>query len=360
MQLRQRFTGKRSANRDGDSPQPFAVRCRCGRVAEGTRQPKPQVIRCPGCQESLFVMSRSAFPAPLGGVDVAPIRRRTQFKTEAPSDGVPAPSRSKFVRPRAAAWAVVLLVVATGYWAWRSQQRAKYSAELESAMADGRQLLSKGDFVAAYQRLEIADRAARGLGLTTKTQRSAAHLFAETQVWTNLAPRSVEEFFYVHASKPTPWDAAGVQQAFAHDYAGRTLIVDGWITRDERWVTPPPEPVKKKKRGKSNPPPQPRQEFVPVLDWGLLGESYRSELTLENVRSFDYLPPREPARALFGVELRSLERAADDPQKWIIHIVPSSVVLLTVEGPLVRRGWPESADLTALLSHQAAEVEQAR
>ena len=42
------------------------------------------------------------------------------------------------------------------------------------------------------------------------------------------------------------------------------------------------------------------------------------------------------------------------------HVAPNSVVLLTVEGPLVRRGWPESADLSALLSHQAAEVEQAR
>lgn len=233
-----------------------------------------------------------------------------------------------------------------------------FAAELESATAAGREALRKGDFVAAYQRLEVADRAARGLGLRTAAERSAAHLFAETQTWMNLAPRSVEEFFFVRSTQAPPWDAASVGGEFARDYQGRAVIVDGYVTRVERWITPPsPPPSAKKKR--PAPPAQPRQEFVPTLDWSVAGDNYQVQMLLEQVRALDHLPREQPTRVLFGVELARLERAADDPQKWTLHVAPESFTLLTVSEPLFRYGWPEGDDAAAVLAQQQAHLEQA-
>ncbi len=354
MQILERLAGKQASSAIGGTDQRFAVRCRCGRVSEGVRQPKPQVVICSGCQEPLFVMSQSALPRPTGlDSDSKRGRRKIRPSASAESERTAAPPVWR-LRPQVALAAVALLVGATTYWGWHAQRRARFSAELESAMTDGRQALAKGDLLTASQRLEVADRAARGLGLTTSTERRAVNLFAEAQIWLDLSPRSMEDFFLARARRATPWDASSAEFEFAQDYRGRTLIVDGWVTRTERWVTPPPGNRRHKVDA-----PQPKQTFVPVLDWGLAGETYRAELDLRHISRLDHLPPRESARVVFGVTIAGLQRASDDPQKWLIQVEPDSLVLLTVEEPLLRSGWPEhDDDLADVLSRQRAAVER--
>lgn len=257
------------------------------------------------------------------------------------------------------------MLAATAAWTFRNYQRARYIRELSANVAAGRSALEQGDFFEAQRLLDVADRAARGLGGESPQARLAIQLNREAYLWSNLCVNPVEQFFDAYSDELAGGEAGKREREFARQYGGRTLIVSGWLTRE-----PPPtaltegEATEEDDTGgeksadlTATSEPGTAQRGSVRLEWAVCGENYRVELDLGDGALFDAARLGESHEVVFGVEIAGLARSPTDPSVWKLQIVPQRSALLTAAEPLLRAGWPTTDELSEVLARQRSWLE---
>jgi hypothetical protein len=263
---------------------------------------------------------------------------------------------------------------------WRRQAAVKLSDNL----AVGREALNAGRFDEAATTLARAARAARSLGKNSPQTALALSLDLEAQVWNRLSPRTIDEFFAEHG----PTGGSDPRRTFDREFAGRALVFDGFIelvvSRANYGGADPFGPRRPNAEdGTDSEEPQPALPEQPganasgneagdkvnaasadnakaavvaspwQLDWQLAGPGYVVELASDELTIFAGLPRTEAKRVIFGGVIDRLEPLPGDTQRWRLHLVPESCVLLTAAGPLEQQHWPDAESWQSVLVAQA-------
>jgi hypothetical protein len=242
--------------------------------------------------------------------------------------------------------AVCLLLVLTGYGTWRQRQVRIYSAQLESATDEGLKLLKTADFVHAVERLEVADRAARGLGADSPQERLAIQLHQESLLWLHLSREPLDAFL-AQLDAAGGGDEASWNEQFLRDFGRRTLVFDAWIS-------PPTKAELAEAEGGDGERAETDEKKTPPhrAEWTVAAPRLRLQLSLAGLRLMDDLRLTEPRRLIFGAKLAGLRKSISEPDVWLVELEPESGALITVAEPLTYFGWPPDDSLPGVLESQ--------
>ena len=372
-------------------PTVFELACTCGAVVR-TRQPVAGMT-CPVCSLALAmppaVTVRSNAPsavttAPANESRPATVGRKRQFEDHA----------TRRLPPARLGWApswrrtLLLLIVACAVvigLTLRFEWRRRAAIQLGDHLAAGCQALGAGKFDEAATSLSLAARAARNLGGNSPQVAVALSLDREAQVWNRLSPRTIDEFFSEHG----PSGGSDPARTFDRQFAGRALVFDGFVEPvvgranyggDEPFEPRQPMPADEVDPGglplnqparpddnadlndlrdKANSPSAGKASAAVAenpwhLDWQLAGPGYVVELASDELTLFEGLPRTGATRVIFGGVIDRLERLPGAADRWRLHLLPESCVLLTAAGPLEQQQWPDEADWRAVLAAQAS------
>src|SRR5262245_49899664 len=241
---------------------PYRIVCGCGQALQGLRSGRHQVVRCPGCGESHFVLPRS--PLPL----------------VEPAEGSPLPAGASWRAPLIAA-GLTFLLVAGGLVAFFLHLSSLNDAGLkdrstpgtiEETMAEGRRLLGEGSFQTALQSLRTSYN--RG-----QREPELVQLLREAELLAGLSQFSLQEIIQkgqlVRSDKE--W-----KELFGKEYSGRTILFDDLVNQE----------------------PDGRHRLV---NYQVFVEEEKAEVRL-NLNLLKHLPLNPPRRLLFGAKLANVER----------------------------------------------------
>jgi len=255
----------------------------------GERQPRHQVLRCPQCGRSVFILPRSP------------------YQIDRAREGVllGARSRSFWVMPTLAAAATLAILSALFLAAWpylaRQQERASPGEQLGARRAAGTKALAEGAFHRGAEELAAAVRLAdQQPGLLSGLElRRLRQLHRQGDLLDRLLSQSPRELLeQALAARPDEeWQAR-----FRQDYQGKTIIFDDLVRQDEM--------------GR------------PVLGSSVVqaGE-VQARLAVEDLRLLQRLPLGVPRRLVFGARLAGFARELGG--HWVIRFDPDSGVLFT-------------------------------
>lgn len=365
--------------------------CSCGAVLR-TRQPVAGMT-CPVCgltlplpraaslahppMQGAPITSHHGEAAPPKSVRQTQVQERTSRRLPPPRLGwAPSWRRTIFLLTIACAAVIGL----TLRFEWRRQA----AVQLGDNLAVGREALNAGRFDEAATTLARAARAARSLGENSPQTALALSLDREAQVWNRLSPRTIDEFFAEHGPK----GGSDARRTFDREFAGRALVFDGFIEPvvsranyggaepfgprrpnaddgvdgAELQPAPPEQPGNDEARNESdakvNAASADNTKGAVVaspwqLDWQLAGPGYVVELASDELTIFAGLPRTGATRVIFGGVIDRLEPLPGDTQRWRLHLVPESCVLLTAAGPLEQQQWPDAESWRPVLAVQA-------
>lgn len=272
--------------------EPFCVACGCGQQFRGLRRRHHQVLHCPGCGASVFVLACSPYPDPAGG--------------PATTGAASIPSRATWRLPILAGVLTLIVVVAVYIpLLWHINQvvptHREESAEvvIQRRMAAGVEALAREDFAEAARELAQArTRHERQPDTLPASEARRLHqLVREADLMTKRLPRSLDQML-------RDWSALAdedVEKLFG-DARDRSVFFDLEIQRDgtgqyqyERRLGP----------------------ALPSLELHEL--KLLNRLPLQNARQ----------RVVFGARLSGWRR--DALGKFIVSFDPDSGVLVTEE-----------------------------
>jgi hypothetical protein len=282
---------------------PFEVSCACGQVAAGVRQDRHQIVPCPGCGQPLFVLPRSAYPAP------------EQYQRETPDPTAAAGAAALIPRPwrlpllaavLTLAGVVLVFALVLPRFSRRPPPAPPPSSdpeEIHSHLRLGQKALAEGSFQLALRELSAAQAllAQQPDALPAADSRRLQQLEREAALLAALLNNSLQEILHQAANvrQEQEWWAQ-----FRENYRGRAVIFDDVVRREPDgrcYLT-----VYEVRQG----------ETAVRLELG--------ELTL-----LQALPLDRPHRLLFGARLASIQR--EPPGVWVIRFRPDSGILLTEE-----------------------------
>jgi hypothetical protein len=303
--LRQRWQAIRRARHPAS---PYEVTCPCGRVQAGLRLARSQVLRCPGCGESVFILPRSPLP---------PVAEETGTPT-----GPGVPCRSLWVLPLAAALLTLGVVAAVYFLLFSSllsresptpSPRSMEGDQARRVVEEGRRLLRAGHFQRACNLLE-----------TVQTQSAAnpelRQLVRQAEILANLSQKSLEEII---EDGQKVGDEKEWSERFKK-YRGQSVLFDDVVRRDHKG-----------------------QHALTVYEVVAGGEKAIVRLDL---KLLDHLPLDQPRRLIFGARLDRVAREAGGV--WVIRFDSDSGTLLTEEEVLARCGVPLDAEVREVLRRQ--------
>jgi hypothetical protein len=278
---------------------PFEVPCVCGHAVHGARKRRHQVVPCPACGASVFVLPRSPWP-PVPGADAAP------------AAAAPA-RRSPWLMPAVAGAAclAVLLVLfrlalplLSRHSPNRQAEEAPPAQRLAEATEAGRRALADGNYRLALREFNRAvDLGDRHPGLLAPAEaRQLTQLQRQSDLLSRLLSRSLQEIVQEAAllRDPDEWRAK-----FADDYRGRSVVFDDVLRRDA--------------------------DGRPALStYAVVVNKETVRLALGDLRLLQALPLQPPPRMLFGARLAGCVR--EEGGGWVIRFEPDSGVLLTDPG----------------------------
>jgi hypothetical protein len=336
-------------------------------VLRGDRAEGEASALCPGCGSELSLLP-SHQPAP----SAPPIADSTTAPATSADDGerasdegrarsavgsasVPEIHPERLEQRRHLSWlrlgavAVLLLVVATSYWGWQQRQRQRALVDLQSALGEGQAALDAGDVDRALEPLARAAQAASRLGATSGQGPYAQQLYREAVIWSDLPVTSIDDFFFRHAADAVSHSPDALVAAFKRDLAGRSIVVQGRISHITEVVL---EPAAAEPNVRANDNQQPvgvAPRAAIALDWSIVGDEFHAEIASADLAVLAAAADRE---VIFGAELESLERDPRKPERWLVRLVPNSVLLLTAPGPFGYFNWPDYDSVEALLQQQ--------
>ncbi len=267
----------------------YEVACDCGETIRGERQPRHQVLSCPGCGARVFVFPLSA----LGALGPPP---------------APTAAWRWWRAPLLAAVACVGLLL-VGFFALRpllrrdgngaSPPRARVG-DLPGQMDQGRRDLGQRKFRLAFQRLREAFqmRGERPEALSPEENRRLTQLYRQADL---LARLSIEPLEYVVRRGQLVRDPAEWALEM-EDHRGRTFLFDDVVRFDAE---------------------RKPQLATYVVEAG----DERVRVALGDLEVLRELPLEDEPRLIFGASLAGCER--EEGGGWVVHFVPDSGVLMT-------------------------------
>jgi hypothetical protein len=319
---------------------PFEVRCPCGHATAGQRQPRHQVVRCPACQRSLFVLPASPLPVPRNASWSSARRGLGQALADGSPRQAPPSGRWLFWRWPLVAAGLTLVVVVLGLAALiHFTGRDPAATHSTHAGTDPQDLLRDADAALERGHLQIAaDRYIQAAALLGRPQGGASlqevrrvrRLAAQAKLVDELLPESLADVVHHAGIDGDRWP-----EKFADRYRGLGVIFDAEVRRD---VLPD--------RSK-----QYRINYHVEVD------GQRVQVELRDLEVLALLELEKPTRLLFGARLASVAREAGGG--WVVRFQPDSGVLLTDER-IVRASCPPpfDEDVERLLKRQAEWAEE--
>lgn len=326
-------------------------------------------INCPACGTVLFVLPRNARPRPVA-LDAASAPRRVPPRANAtPAESPTQPEVSRRELPLRGLWhkpaegsraerklarqpfftrgrmrlllagAAALLAIGL---AWHHRRQSHYDLVLKVAAEEAQQALAAGDYLAAAEQSRAAAEAARILGDDSPRGLAAMQLEREANVWARLALTPLDTLVDIldrAAQSGDPIDAASIRTEFERLFAGRTILVDAWVSRES------PTETSDEANGSQT-------STSARLEWMLVGESSRVGIAPLAASAFDRLDADTPTHVLFGCELQSIDPPSEPSGSWTLQVRPSTVTLLTEPEPFVRANWPAAEPLEPILDQQ--------
>jgi len=294
----------------GPAPVYDAV-CSCGAALHGARQARRQVVPCPSCGRSVFVMAWSCLPSPeaeLAPQPTAPRRRRRPWILPLAGAGV-------------TLTVLILLFLLLRPFLSRptpAKDQSKPPApdqqkppDVRAMTTAGRRALAEGDFHLGAQLLQSAlDQDPQRPGsYSASERRDATQLWRQADLLSWLSSRSVEEIVEAAEQVPHPeeWKAQ-----FYTEYKGKAIVFDDEVQFEAA-------PMRDDERRR----PVLRRYRIVVA-----GQDVR--IALEDLTVLGSLPLERPQRMLFGGRLAAVERGQGG--RWVVHFEPDSGVLLTDRG----------------------------
>jgi DNA-directed RNA polymerase subunit RPC12/RpoP len=274
---------------------PYAVPCPCGEVLRGEREKKHQVVTCPKCGQSVFILPRSPLPA---------------YTEAGEGERKPTPSPRR-IRPwwlgpvLAGAVSLALVFLAFAVW-WPYLKTTPSSSPPGDLVGDvhkhteaGRQALAEGMFRLALKELHAAVelRNQRPEAFTAAQNRELNQLHRQSDLLARLLTRSLEEIFQqgLGVADEEEWLAQ------FEDYRGKTVIFDDVVRRE--------------------------QDHITLDTYQVQVGKEKARVALEDLKLFAELPLEPPQRVLFGARLARFAR--EEGGLWVIRFEPDSGVLLT-------------------------------
>jgi hypothetical protein len=325
---------------------PYAVACSCGHTLFGQRRRRHQVVPCPKCGKSVFVLPTNVYPS-------VPVDDSSPVQATTAAAAVPRRSRLRAWRlPLVAALATLLVAVIFFLWVWPHLGRrhdpgrdgvSPARAELDRLVEEGRRELAAGNFALAREKFKAAMSAGRNnpevIGSAKGDNLNDLYqLRWQSELLANELRLSLIELLREAAEFGTE---EGWQAQFNLLYRGKWVVIDDEVYRDARGRTAllrAAEVTWRKEGSRVE-----RHARVVVDDLALLRK----------------LPLAPRQRWLFGARLASFSREGDE---WVIRFDPESGVLLT-DADAVKAWKPAlSADplLADLLERQAKSARQLR
>lgn len=315
-------------------PTPFSIRCVCGTVAQGMRQPEFQIVTCSVCSESLLVFPTNPLPIPeppvkkkkkggkgkgLPAAPKVPVGERLRNAALAVPRGVAArlPPREWFSRTRLAVIGSLLFLVLAVGWQIRSNRRQWLRDELGPRAFRGLQALADGELDDSRENLAVAVRALDTLGEPFAEEMKVRQAYRELMVMHDLMDGPIDE------------ELAGATAArLSSKLHGRSLIVDSIIRpHDETgWSA----------------------ETVFFMDGEPVTLDFRGFLLLEGVE----LEPEK--RLIFGARVAGISSA--DANGWMIQLIPDSGVWMTEPAIYEQTGLQRDPAAAAIRAMQRAWV----
>lgn len=302
----------------------YQILCDCGQPLRGERQSRHQVISCPRCNCSLFILPNSPFESSQQEIRKSP--RSWQ---------------QSWTMPLLAAGCCLLLLL--GGFALMLPRLARQKTTLDetslpkgdpqtilSDMERGQKALAAGKFHLACQILTktMHRREQQPQLLSLAQHRELAQLYRQADLLACLCPRPLEEIVR-HAllvRDPDEWAAQ-----FA-DYRGRSVVLDDILRRDS--------------------------QGHPILANHVVEvDEERIHLALEELALLRDLPLDDAPRVIFGAKLARCTR--EENARWVIRFEPDSGVLLT-ELAAAQACFPQGGDetLPSTLQRQSRWLER--
>ncbi len=280
---------------------PYAVACRCSHILRGQRRRRHQVVRCPSCGQSVFVLPLSAYPA-------------VHAANSGPSA---ASSRLRPWRlPLAAALATLAVVVIGFHWLVpRLTRQSKFDPAAMSAapeglnehLAQGRRALAEGSFALALEQFTAAVRLRDAYPgqLHDARSRRLTQLYWQSDLLAKQLDVPLVDLLK-KASRHN--DDKAWQAEFDLHYRGKSVIFDDVVYLDREG----------------------RRALLRDNEVRWKEEDHKVEVTarvvLDDLTLLERLPLETRQRWIFGARLKSFTSREKD---WVIRFEPGSGLLLT-------------------------------
>lgn len=287
-------------------PASFQIRCVCGDRIEGLRREDFQVLTCPSCGSSIFVLGQSPLPTP-----------RPPAKQPAPAHDTTKPARRRHTvrararlarrRLRAVGWRIVGLrrwftlpvlvglaalavTLGTFLWQWEQYTQTQMSATAMRSGQQGLAALAEGDLTKAQKELSRAATLLANLKQPLQDQRTYLQAAKETELTASLPARSLQEILREATMAADPSTVLG-DRSFL--YEGTLLFADSG-------------------------------RLAPITV-GRIGEE-SIHLDLAGIPLFEPEFVHEGTRVLFGAKMLTLRKG---DQEWILEVAPDSAAWIT-------------------------------
>lgn len=302
------------------APSRYQVTCPCGGVASGTRQEKFQVVACPNCGRSLFVLPSSRLP-PVASLEESQGR-----------SGRRSASRARWWMPLTAA-AITLIVVIAIFVVVLGRAIRERGAERVNAdtinrqVLAGKKTLALGKFSIAAKELEAAQklRERNPEALPPAERRQLNQLQRQAALLADLSTESVDEILR-HAVELIELDEQEWQTQFERRHRGKAIVFDDEVRRDGG--------------------------NYQMLGWRFFVRGKPARIDLSGVQLLKALPLDKPQRLIFGVRLAGVR--LEPGGTWVVQFEPDSGVLLTDPGAAASCCPIPAEELGEILERQAA------
>lgn len=275
------------------SAQLYRVTCPCGGSVSGTRQARQQVLPCPVCGRSLFILPASPYPP------VAELEPRQATRH---------PSRfAAWWMPASAAAITLIIAVAIFYLVLRDAVRPRTdqpSADaIQRQFLAGKKALALGKFLLAAQELEATQQlvAPHPEALPPADRRQLQQLQRQASLLADLSGESIDDILR-HAADLSELDEQEWQTQFEQRYHRKSVIFDDEVRRQSGGG-------------------------YQLLGYRFFVRGKPARLDLASVQLLKALPLDKPQRLLFGLRLHALR--LEPGGTWVVHFEPDSGVLLT-------------------------------